>query len=130
MFKVNRASLCIAIALSGSTLWAAGMPCSIRPKSGAKKDELKGLARITQDKAQAVALATFKDSSKATVKEAELEAEHGCLVYSFDIAVEGRSGIQEVQVDAGNGRVLSSKHESPKTEADEKAKDQTKPPSK
>jgi hypothetical protein len=52
------------------------MPCSIRPKSGAKKDELKGLARITQDKAQAVALATFKDSSKATVKEAELEAEH------------------------------------------------------
>ena len=72
--------------------------------------------------------ASFKDSSKATVKEAELEAEHGCLVYSFDIGVAGRTGIQEVQVDAGNGKVLSSKHESPKAEAAEKAKDKANAP--
>jgi hypothetical protein len=37
--------------------------------------------------------------------------------------VSGKSGVQEVQVDAGNGKVLSSKHESPKKEAAEKAKE-------
>ncbi len=44
------------------------------------------------------------------------------------MAIEGRSGIEEVQVDAGNGRVLSSERESPKVEAREKAKDKSKPP--
>jgi uncharacterized membrane protein YkoI len=65
--------------------------------------------------------------SKATIKEAELEVEHGCLVYSFDIAVAGRSGIEEIQVDAGNGKVLSSEHESEASEAAEKSKDKAKP---
>ena len=130
MVQVNRASLFSAIALSASTLLAAGTPCSIHAKGGAKKDELAAMVRITQDEAQEAALASFETSSKTTVKEGELEAEHGCLVYSFDIAIEGKSGIQEVQVDAGNGKVLSSKHESPKAEAAEKARDTTKPPSK
>lgn len=62
------------------------------------------------------------------MKEAELEAEHGCLIYSFDIEVAGQTGIQEVQVDAGNGKVLSSKHESPKADAAEKAKDKANEP--
>ncbi|HWZ86247.1 MAG TPA: hypothetical protein VN032_08600 [Thermoanaerobaculia bacterium] len=86
------------------------------------------MATITRSDAQKAALASFKDSTKVTIKGTELEAEHGCLVYSFDIAVAGKSGIQEVQVDAGNARVLSSKHESAKTEAAEKARDKAKPP--
>lgn len=107
----------------------AGTPCSTRPKKGATKADLAAMAKITQDDAQKAALASLKGSPKATVKEAEQESEHGCLVYSFDIAVEGKAGIEEVQVDAGNGKVLSSKHESPKAEAAEKAKDRPKPPS-
>ena len=86
------------------------------------------MAKVNQADAQKAALATLKDPSKATVKSAELEAERGCLLYSFDIAVEGRSGIQEVQVDAGNGKVLSSKHESPKAEAREQARDKARTP--
>ena len=117
------------LAFAGATLLAAGLPCSIHAKKGAKKDELAAMAKVSQDDAQKAALASLKDSSKATVKEAELEAEHGCLVYSFDIAIDGKTGVQEVQVDAGNGKVLSSKHESPKAEATEKAKDKPKPPS-
>jgi len=111
-----------------ATALAATAPCSIHPKKGATKEELIAMAKVTQPDAQKAALASFKDPSKATVKEAELEAEHGCLVYSFDIEVAGRTGIQEVQVDAGNGKVLSSKHESPKAEAAEKAKDKTNAP--
>jgi uncharacterized membrane protein YkoI len=114
--------------LTGSTLLAAGMPCSIHPKKGAKKDELAAMAKISQDDAQKAALASLKDSSKATVKEGELEAEHGCLIYSFDVAIQGKSGVQEIEVDAGNGKVLSNKHESAAAEAAEKAKDKVKPP--
>ena len=126
---LKKAAVFAAFILTGSTLLASGATCSIHPKKGATKGELSGMAKITQAAAQKAALASLKDSSKATVKEAELEAEHGCLVYSFDIAIEGKSGIQEVQVDAGNGKIVSSEHESPKAEASEKAKDKAKPPS-
>ncbi len=114
--------------VSAAAALAAKAPCTIHPKKGATKEELATMAKITQADAQKAALASFKDSSKATVKEAELEAEHGCLVYSFDIEVAGQAGIQEVQVDAGSGKVLSSKHESPKAEAAEKAKDKANEP--
>ncbi len=125
----NKSGISLAVlTLAGSTLFAAGEPCSFHPKKNASKDDLTAMARISQDDARKNALATFKDPGRATVKDAELEAENGCLVYSFDIAVRGKSGVQEVQVDAGNGKVLSSKHESAKAEAREKAKDKTKPP--
>jgi hypothetical protein len=44
-------------------------------------------------------------------------------VYSFDIAIPGKPGIEEIIVDAGTGKVLSHKHESAKQEAAEQAKD-------
>jgi uncharacterized membrane protein YkoI len=112
---------------AASTALAARMPCTIHPKKGATKQELTAMVKVSQNDAKRAALASLRGSSKATVKEAELEAEHGCLVYSFDLVIEGNSGIQEVQVDAGSGKVLSSKHESAKDEAAEKAKDKAKP---
>ena len=115
-------TLCALLAFAGIGL-ASPAPCTIHPKKGASKAELKSLAKVSEDDARKTALASLKDPSKGTVKEAELESEHGCLVYSFDIQVTGAKGIQEVQVDAGNGKVLSSEHESPKAEATEKAKD-------
>lgn len=117
-------TLCALLAFAGIGL---GSPCTVHPKKGASKAELKSLAKVSEDDARKTALASLKDPSKGTVKQAELEAEHGCLVYSFDIQVAGSSGIQEVQVDAGDGKVLSSVHESPKAEAAEKAKDKAAP---
>ena len=117
--------LALFVSLAPS-LSAASPACSVHPKKGATADELKSLAKLSQDDARKAALATLKDPSKATIKEAELEAEHGCLVYSFDIEIAGAKGIQEVQIDAGDGKVLSSEHESPKAEAAEKAKDKAK----
>ncbi len=114
--------------VGAATALATTAPCTIHPKKGATKEELAPMAKITQADAQKAALASFKDPSKATVKEAELEAEHGCLIYSFDIEVTGKTGVQEVQIDAGNGKVLSSVHESPKAEADEKAREKANPP--
>jgi len=123
------APLAIAfLVMVAATAAAASPTCSIHPKKGATREELAAMAKVTQIDAQKTALATLKDPSKATVKSAELEAEHGCLLYSFDIEVAGQTGVQEVQIDAGNGKILSNKHESPKAEAAEKAKDKAKAP--
>jgi hypothetical protein len=82
------------------------------------KEEHSGLrarAKVSPDTARATALA------KATgrIQSQELEEENGRLVYSFDIKVPHRSGVQEVQVDAMTGEVVSVKHESAKGEAQE-----------
>jgi uncharacterized membrane protein YkoI len=52
------------------------------------------------------------------IKSAELEREQGRLIYSFDIAVPGRAGFEEVQISAIDGSLISVRHESP---ADERA---------
>ena len=100
---------------------ASATDCSIRPAKGSTDVQLMSLAKVTQADARKLALARVK--SPATVAGAELEAEHGCLLWSFDLAVTGKPGIQEVQIDAGNGKVLSVKHESAKHEAAEAAQE-------
>jgi hypothetical protein len=50
------------------------------------------------------------------VRSAELEREHGRLIYSFDIQVPGRAGIEEVQISALTGGLISRRHESPAAE--------------
>ena len=97
---------------------AAGLPCSIHPKKGLADSELPALAKVTQAAAEAAALKSVKIPS-ATVSSGELEAEAGCLIYSFDIKVPGKKSIVEVAVDAGTGKVLSTKHEGPKAQAAE-----------
>ena len=46
----------------------------------------------------------------------ELERENGKLLYSYDITTKGKTGVDEVQVDAITGAVLSNKHETPAME--------------
>lgn len=122
---ITRLTLTLLVTVTATASAAPGT-CAIHPKKGATREELAAMAKVNQADAQKAALATLKDPSKATVKSAELEAERGCLLYSFDIAVAGTAGVQEIQIDAGNGKVLSNKHETPKAEAAEKAKDKAK----
>jgi hypothetical protein len=101
----------------------AQLACSVHPKSGARAADLPALATVSQADAERTAVASLKASSPTTVTESELEVEHGCLVYSFDIKVAGRTGLEEVLIDAGTGKVLSHEHESAKREAAEKAEE-------
>ncbi|MBI3650253.1 MAG: PepSY domain-containing protein [Acidobacteria bacterium] len=83
-----------------------------------KKERQKALAKeakITMKQARATAL----QAAPGKIKEAELEREDGKLIYSFDIKT--KDGIQEVQVDALDGKVLSVEKETAATEAKEKA---------
>jgi hypothetical protein len=64
----------------------------------------------------------------ARVESEELEHEHGKLVYSFDLKVADKPGVEEVQVDANTGKVVSHKHET--TEAERKEQAEEKAPTK
>jgi hypothetical protein len=77
-------------------------------------------ARI--DTATARATALRKVPGGKIVKE-ELEQENGRLIYSFDIKKGAASGVEEVQVDARDGSVVSVEHESATKEADEAKKE-------
>lgn len=79
-------------------------------------------AKISMAAAKATALAKVPGG---TIKSSELEREHGKLIYSFDISVPGKSGIQEVNVDAISGKVISSSHEGTKSEQKEQKQEQS-----
>jgi len=92
-------------------------------KGGAKTNPLLKDARITEAVARQTAL-TKVPGGKVT--ESELEKEDGKLVWSFDIKVAGKSGIEEVQVDAITGDVVAVEHESPDDEKKEADADKAK----
>jgi uncharacterized membrane protein YkoI len=75
-------------------------------------------AKISLDSARAIAM---KRVANASIESQELEREHGRLIYSFDMKVPGKSGIQEVNVNALNGRVVGVSHEGPAAEKREAA---------
>jgi hypothetical protein len=87
------------------------------------KEEKAGLlkkAKITSEAAIATAQARLP---KAKLTAAEIEQENGKLIYSFDFTTDGRSGIDEVNVDALTGKLVGKvEHESPASEKKE-AKD-------
>ncbi len=62
------------------------------------------------------------------ISSGEIEEEDGKLVFSFDIKVPGKSGTEEVLVDAKTGAIVSVEHESAADEAREAAKDAKKKP--
>ena len=77
-------------------------------------------ARVTPDSARRLALAQV---ANGVIDEEEIEEEHGKLVYSFDIKVRGRRGVEEVQIDALSGAMVSHEHETPRQAAQERAAD-------
>ena len=115
----------LAIAACVFALEANAAACSIVPPANASNTLLATLAKVSRVDAERVALKAVKTSHKKTVKSAELEAEGGCLIWSFDIGVAGSRMTHEVAVDAGNAAVLSVNTESPAQEADEARADST-----
>lgn len=100
----------IILFLSGAALAKGPATCK------AASPGLTSHAKVTCAEAQKTALAKVRD---AKVQSRELEEETGKLVYSFDLKRNGRSGIEEVQVDAKTGAIVSMSHESSASEAAE-----------
>jgi len=99
----------------------------VMAKSGGQENaneaKLARQAKITKEQAQETAL----KRAPGTVESAELEKEHGKLVYSFDIR-NAKGTIDEVQVSAITGKVVRVEHENKKQEAAEKKAEQKKKP--
>ena len=105
-----------AVALAAPTLRAQASYKRDIPDALAKE------AKITEEAAAAVAR---KRVPKGSIEAVELEREKGKLMYSYDIKTPGKSGIDEVNVDAKTGKIIGFSHESPakeKKEAAEEAK--------
>jgi len=130
MFKL----IALAVAIAATTSIAGAQVASTVAKSTVKtgtmtthhktvkKEEsqatLRKEAKITEEAATATALAQVPNGK---IKSSELERENGKLIYSFDISVPGKSGIDEVNVNAIDGTVVAKSHEGPKAEKKEAA---------
>jgi len=90
-------------------------------RKGSTRTSLKSQAKISEDSARVVALAGLPAGSK--VRESELEREKGTIVWSFDIKVPGKAGVDEVLVSALDAHVVDRSHESAKKEAAEAAQE-------
>jgi len=84
----------------------------------AKQAKLAAEAKVSKDDAEKTALAKVPNG---TIKEAEIEKEHGKLIWSFDVTTPGTKDITEVNVDANTGAVVSVEKESAENEAREAA---------
>ena len=80
----------------------------------AKQAKLMEQAKVSKADAQATAMSRVPNG---TIREGELEKEHGKLIWSFDVATPGTTDITEVNVDAITGGVVSMDKEKAEDEA-------------
>lgn len=73
-------------------------------------------AKVTKVAATKTAIAQVPHGR---IRSSEIERENGKLIYSFDIKVPHKSGIEEINVDAMTGEVIAHQHETPKSERKE-----------
>lgn len=102
--KINLRNITSPILVGAGLVLFSG--CATRHSQAA----LEAQAKISKAQAQEIALAK---APGGTVKECEIEKEHGKLVWSFDIATPGANVITEVQVDALTGEIAAIEHETP-----------------
>lgn len=80
-------------------------------------------AKISKEEATNIAMSKVPGG---TVKEGELEKEHGRWIWSFDVATPGTADITEVHVDANTGEIVKTEMESPSHEAKEASEEHKK----
>jgi uncharacterized membrane protein YkoI len=94
----------------------------------AKQAKLMAKAKVSRADAEKIALSKVPNG---TIKESEIEKEHGKLIWSFDLTTPDTTDITEVNVDAMTGAVIAVEKESAESEAKEaaceKAKDKEVP---
>ena len=115
------------VIVASATSGFAAPSAEIRVAEVRVKEERPGL--LTKAKVPAIAATATARSAlpRAELVSSEIEQEGGKLIYSFDFKTKGKSGTDEVNVDAMTGTILKVEHESPKAEAKEKAADLRKP---
>ena len=115
---MKRLSLHWQAALEAVLLFAIVQPlCS---QENSKPEKLSSQAKVSRADAEKIALA----KEPGTIKEGELEKEHGKVIYSFDIQTS--NGVHEVNIDAVTGKVIEDSVETPADETKEQSKESPK----
>ena len=103
--KTTIITFALATGIGTSAGWATDAPATLAAE-----------AKLTLETAASHARARVPGGS---IVSAELEREHGTLVWSFDIATPMSKNITEVQIDAKTGKLIAVKTETPKEQAKE-----------
>ncbi len=93
------------IQLALCAILAAGLLVGCQTES---ESQLQAKAKISKADAQATALTKVPNG---TVKDCELEREHGKLIWSFAFTTPDSKDITEVNVDALTGAIVNVEHE-------------------
>ena len=117
---MKRIILAIALAVPFVAAASDDLNCSTKAKKMTSKAERTAMAKVSDADARKAAI--DKIGAGAMISKGGIEVEDGCLLYSFDVKTPGKSGIDEVIVDAGTGMVLKVDHEGKVGEAAGKAK--------
>ncbi len=96
---------------------AATAPGAQAPARSDLPPDLLAQATVAVEQARRTALERVPG---ARITSEELEREGGRLIYTFELTTPGRSGIDEVNVDAHDGSRVSVQHEGPAQEKAEK----------
>lgn len=105
-FITRGAAVVAALTLTAAVATAQGTnPSYTRdvPASLAKR------AKISEPAAAKIAQAKIP---KGKIEAVELESENGKLQYSYDIKLAGKSGMEEVNINAMDGTLVGVEHES------------------
>lgn len=85
-----------------------------------KQAKLTAEAKVSRADAEKIALAKVPNG---TIKEGEIEKEHGKLIWSFDLTTPETADLTEVNVDAMTGEVMAIEKESAQSESKQSAKE-------
>lgn len=120
-----------------TTVWVSGgfaalvlVAPTARAQHSYARDIPAALAKEAKISEPAAAKIAQKRVPKGTINGVELEREGGHLIYSYEFKVPGKTGIDEINVNALNGKIVSTEHESPSAEAKEEAGEAKKPKTK
>jgi uncharacterized protein (TIGR02246 family) len=107
-------SLVLAAALLAAPALAQKPECSVKVPRGASEAELRRLARVSVQDAEAKAVASVAPDRVNSVVSGDVDVLDGCLAWTFLLRFSNKGGVTEVSVDAGDGKILSSEYEPPK----------------
>ena len=110
----------LSIVAIASAISLSGLAPSTVSAAEETQAQLQSEAKVTRADAEKTALAKVPNGS---IKDGEIEREHGKLIWSFDIAKPQSKNITEVQVDAKTGEIANVHVETPKDQAKEAAAD-------
>ncbi len=120
MIRARTALLSLAFAVGLPLTAIAQAPTKMSTPKPKKETQaqLQKEATISLDAATATAM---KEVPHGKLSAHELEREKGKLIYSLEFKVPGKSGIDEVNIDAMTGLLVDKAHESPAAEKKEGA---------